>query len=186
MKKIVTIAITLFLIFSFNLVFPSYNKYSDKQIALAKTRFYSSLPCDLRTYNQFGDVQNISYISQKINGNFKSPFKYNHTLFDKSSEAVIEGALQKNDFRINPLLKVRTAAAHYGEDIGLLKNLSGYADLLIVQTRFLNKNVVNKIANKELVAGYVSVLEFYGTKSDFEKYHLQNALIGKIITGTQR
>jgi hypothetical protein len=60
-----------------------------------------------------------------------------------------------------------------------LNVLSDSCDLLILQTRFLEKDTVMKIANKTLIAGYVSVLEFDGDKEDFKKYNLSAAAIGK-------
>ncbi|GEM_PF-6297062 len=79
----------------------------------------------------------------------------------------------------NPLIKIERAAAYYGEDENTIKMLSNELELFILQTRFLPKRIVNYASKKTLIAGYVSLLEFDGEKSDFVKYKLDSAVIGE-------
>ncbi len=108
-------------------------------------------------------------------------YKNDYAFFDKPAEDVIKNAFEEESPvpAKNPLLSIRTAAACYSEDENYIRNLASHLDLIILQTRFLDLKFDEEISKKTLVAGYVSVLEFDGEKSDLEKYGLKKAVLGK-------
>ncbi len=117
----------------------------------------------------------------EYNEDFENYYRYDYAFFNKPAEEVIKkffACSENKDFK-NPLIAVNSAAACYSENTTYIKNLASHLDLIVIQTRFLPPDFVSNLAQKTLVAGYVSVLEFDGGKADFEKYKLKDAVIGK-------
>ncbi len=111
---------------------------------------------------------------------FDKYYKNDYAFFDKPAEKVIKNAFKrKSPVPVeNLLLSVNSAAACYSENENYVTNLASHLDLIVLQTRFSDPEFVSLLSEKTLVAGYVSVLEFDGEKTDFEKYGLKDAVIG--------
>ncbi|MCD6427440.1 MAG: endo alpha-1,4 polygalactosaminidase [Caldisericaceae bacterium] len=111
---------------------------------------------------------------------FDKYYKNDYAFFDKPAEEVIKRVFLSSETgeTVNPLLSVNSAAACYSENESYIRDLTSHLDLIVLQTRFLDPKFVSSVSEKTLVAGYVSILEFDGEKTDFEKYKLKDAVIG--------